>query len=577
MGAETSQRAKWRVAPRIGEDEQRMLDAESLLEAQLLWNRGIRTAEEAYEFLMPATLATLGDPLTMWGVPDAVSRIRRAISEHEPVAIYGDYDVDGVAGAALLATALKSLGADVFVHLPDRARDGYGVNADAVRQLAGAGARVMITVDCGISANAEVDTASELGMDVIVTDHHTIPAVLPTAYAVLNPHHARCGYPFKDLAGGGVALQLARALFTAIRGPIDESMGEELEALATFAALSTVADVVPLTGENRIIVRIGLAAARAGRHAGLAQLCRVAGRSIARLTAQDLAFTIIPRLNAAGRMGDARRALDLLLAEDQDAARRLARTLDQANLARRDRVGEIMAAVEAEAAAGRENGVIVLAGAYPVGLAGLIATRVAERYAVPCVVIEQGDEMSRGSVRGVEGIHLVEILQECASYLIQFGGHARAAGFSINSSQIEEFRRTFEAAVGRARSDPRPQPAVDVDGVLSLSSIGTRLADLLDRFEPAGAKNPRPLFLSQGVLVRSVNELTGGHLSMRLAQGMATRRAIAFRPAFVRPLPSMAVDVLYEVERSTWAGEERVEMIVRDLRPSAKARAIAPV
>ncbi|MEA2639769.1 MAG: single-stranded-DNA-specific exonuclease [Chloroflexota bacterium] len=557
-------RAHWEIAARIGEEEQRALDAESLLEAQLLWNRGIRTAEDACVFLTPSTLALLGDPLTMRGMAEAVARLKAAIANGERIGVYGDYDVDGVAGAALLATAIRAAGGDVVVYVPDRARDGYGVNPDGVRRLAEAGIRVIVTVDCGVTANVEVALAAELGVDVIVADHHAVPAELPAAFAVLNPHHTECAYAFKELAAGGVALQLARALLAG-RGSA-EAVGEQLEQLAAFAALSTVADIVPLIGENRIIVRVGLAAARASGHPGLEALCRVAGRALSRLSAQDLAFSVIPRLNAASRMGDAHRALDLLLAEDAVTARELARTLDQANLARRERVSTILLAIEEEAAAASREGAIVLAGEYPVGLAGLIATRVTERHGVPCVVIERGDPTSRGSARGVMGVHLVKVLEACEPCLIQYGGHERAAGFSLTTAQIEPFRQRFVAAV-RLVGDGQPYRRVlQADGVLNLSSIGPRLADLLDRFEPAGAGNARPTFISHRVLVRAANELRGGHFSLRLAQGMAVRRAVSFRPSFPMPVPGTLIDVLYEVERSTFAGEERVEMLVRDLR-----------
>ncbi len=559
----------WLLAPRIGEDEQRSLGADSLLLAQLLWNRGIRSAEEAHAFLHPLLGEPFGDPHLMLGLSSATDRLLSAIRGGERIAVYGDYDVDGVAGAALLTTALRGLGADVFVHLPDRARDGYGVHPDAVRKLVGDGARVMVTVDCGISANQEVHLARSLGLDVIVTDHHTLPAGLPSAFAVLNPRQDRCQYPCKDLAGGGVAYQLARALLRTMLDPAEAE--HRARDLAMYAALSTVADIMPITGENRSIVAQGVASLRSGGSIGMRALVEASGRELAAVSATDLAFRIIPRLNAAGRMGNARDALDLLLATDPAEAQMLALRLEEANLARRARVDELLAELEGPAAAGAERGAIVLHGAYPIGVAGLLATRFAERHGVPCVIIERGAPTSRGSVRGVVGIDLIGVLEGCSEHLVQFGGHERAAGFTVPSNEIELFQTAFEQGVRDVGVAPC-LPAVPVDAVLKLASVGTRLADLVERFDPCGPGNLRPMFLSRGLHVRNVAKLKGGHLRLELAQEWTVRRAVAFRPAFAAPTPGARVDVVYEVERSTWNGVERVDMLVRDVRESTPGR-----
>jgi single-stranded-DNA-specific exonuclease len=502
----------------------------------------------------------------MRGAPQAIERLLRAIRDHERIAVYGDYDVDGVAGAAVLVDALTGLGADLIVHLPHRARDGYGVNAAAVRQLADQGARVIVTVDCGITAVEEAALAASLGMDVLITDHHTIPARLPEAMAVINPHQPGCDYPYKDLGGGGVAFQLARGLLLAALPPHEASMRSQ--RLAGLAALSTIADIVPLTGENRTIVAMGVAAIRAGLIPGIEALCENARRWVQSLTAQELAFTVIPRLNAAGRMGDARDALDVLVAPDAEAAREIAERLEGANGARRERVRELLLAVEEEASRSASDGVLVLAGDYPVGLAGLIAARLAERFGVPCIVIERGEETSRGSARGVDGVHLVHALEECSSCLIQFGGHEAAAGFTLYSHNIDAFREQLRVAVRNTRGDVAFEPVMRADGALRLRSIGPRLADVLDRFEPVGAANPRPTFVSRGTVVRDARETSGGHIRFRLAQADAVCRGIAFRPDFPLPVPGERLDVLYEVERTVSHDEMRVELLIRDVKPS---------
>jgi single-stranded-DNA-specific exonuclease len=502
----------------------------------------------------------------MLGMEQATRRLLAAVAAGERIAIYGDYDVDGLAGAALVTAALERLGADLLVHIPHRSRDGYGLNLGAVESLAAQGTRVLVTVDCGITGAAEVAGAAALGIDTIVTDHHPVPTAMPAAVAVLNPHQAECPYPFKDLSGGGVAYQLARSLLEAALGAADAST--ELSRLAGFAALSTVADVVPLVGENRVLVARGLAAARAGAIPGIEALCRRAGRSLQRLTGQDLAFSVIPRLNAAGRMGDAREALDLLVTLNPAQADDLAGRLDVVNRARRLATEEVLAAVEEEAMEASTEGVIVLAGDYAIGLAGIVAARIVDRYGLPCAVVERGSVQSRGSLRGPEGVDLAAALETCASLLDRFGGHPRAAGFTLPTSAIDRFRDAFRAAV-LAQAGRLPDPVRLADAPIMLSSVGWRLADLVERFEPTGAGNPNPTFVSRGVLVRRVEGADGGRLRLSMAQGGAVRNGRAFRREFEAPAAGDRVDVLYEVERTVWEDQARLDLVVRDIRESS--------
>ena len=307
----------------------------------------------------------------------------------------------------------------------------------------------------------------------------------------------------------------------------------------------------------------GLAASRAGAVPGIEALCESAGRSLGRLTARDLAFTVIPRLNAAGRMGDARDALDLLLASDPASARALAARLETANGERRSRTDDLLVESDVDAARMARDGAIVLAGDYPVGLAGLIAARLADRFAVPCAVIEQREETSRGSVRGMD---VLEALGRASAHLLQYGGHPRAAGFTLRSEEIEAFRASFQTAACALRGEARPERTVVVDAQIRLSSVSHRLAVMVEQFEPVGAGNPSPTFISRNVMVGGVEPRSGGHLRLRLEQQGAMRRAIAFNPSFLAPEPGARVDVLYEVERSVWDDVENVDVIVRDLR-----------
>lgn len=554
---------RWLVAPRIGVSEQRQLGADSLLLAQLLWNRGVRTPAAATDFLTPGRLATLGDPFSMQGMEAAVACLVGAIRQGAPIAVYGDYDVDGVAGAALLVEALRAVGATVLVHVPHRVKDGYGLNEAALTSLAEQGAAVVITVDCGITAAREVELAAALGMKVIVTDHHTIPSQLPAASAVLNPHQADCKYPCKDLAGGGVAFQLARGVLSTL---LPAGAAEEhARGLADLAALSTVADVVPVVGENRTLVTLGLATMRAGQRPGIRALCAVAARAPAELSARDLAFSIIPRLNAAGRMGEARDALELLLARDEAEAQRLAGQLDSTNHARRQLVQDLLGPMLEEAAESVAAGAVVLDGPYPIGLAGLLAARVVDRWQVPSVVIQQGESVCRGSARAPEGADLMELLGECSDLLSQFGGHPRAAGFTIPTANIEQFRSAFAAATRSAVRTP-VDTTIAVDAALRLQSVGPTLADLIERFEPLGEGNPPPMFVSRGTAL-SIQESGDGPRRVRIRDGEAVRRAVMFQ-SDAECAAGSRVDLVYEIRRSLWRGDQRIDLIVRNIRPA---------
>ncbi|MBI4212700.1 MAG: single-stranded-DNA-specific exonuclease RecJ [Chloroflexi bacterium] len=560
---------RWLLAPRVGEVEQGLLGVDSLLLAQLLWNRGLRSSPEAQAFLSPGSLSTLGDPFMMLGMESAVTTLVTAIREGNPIAVYGDYDVDGVAGAALLAEALRFLGGTALLHVPHRVRDGYGLNSEALQSLARRGAKVVVTVDCGITANQEVELAAELGLRVIVTDHHTVPSRLPTAVAVLNPHQDECGYPFKELAGGGVAFQLARALLERML-PSGQVEARILE-LADLAALSTVADVVPLVGENRTLVALGLKAMRLGKRPGLHALCEVAARTPSALTVRDLSFALIPRLNAAGRMGEAQDAIDLLLVRDPDQAQILAAQLDGTNDARRQLMEQLSGGVLEQAAEIAGAPAIVIEGDFPIGLAGLLAARLVDRWLVPSVVIQRGESVSRGSARAPQGFDLMQLLDATRPSLVQYGGHPRAAGFTLATQDISGFRDAFSAAASTLPLSAKPERLVTADAALRLRSIGPLLADLLERFEPSGEGNPSPTFVSRGTLV-SRKAGSDGPVRLRISDGDSVRRAVLFRPRAVPPLGTR-VELYYEVRRSLWRGDQQIDMVVHEdgLVPLAEA------
>jgi single-stranded-DNA-specific exonuclease len=556
--------AVWEVAPPAPAAALRALDVGSPLVAQLLWNRGVRDATAAGRFLRPER-EPLGDPWRMAGVGEGVRRIRAAIAARAPIAIHGDYDVDGVSATAVLALTLRRLGVEPIVHIPHRARDGYGLSPAAMHTLRARGARLVLTVDCGITANAEVTLAADLGMEVVVTDHHHVPVVLPAAAAVLNPRQPGCTYGYHDLSGVGVAYVLARALLLeALPAAQAEAAADELLDLV---ALGTLADMVPLVGENRSLLARGLRVLRGGGRPGVQALARVAGIELPNLTAQQAAFALTPRLNAAGRMGEATEAYELLVAPDDATALPLAEQLNQLNRDRQRAVGEGVALAREQAGAAAPA--IVVAGEFAPGIAGLVASRLTEETGRPCVVLERGDDYCKGSARGPEGFHLAAALGECADLLVKFGGHAQAAGMTLRTEHLTAFSARLQT-LSAAALGPAPPPAQRlVDGLLSLRAVNWEFGEALQALEPYGTGNPVPLFLTSRAVVRESRPLGESGLALRLSDGGLALRAVWFRASDRTITSGAVVRVVYQVERSVYRGEVRLELRVVDLRPAA--------
>src|SRR5262245_25876349 len=436
----------------------------------------------------------------MRGVAPAVDCVRRALAAGEPIAIHGDYDVDGVAAAAVLTLTLRRLGAAPLVYIPHRVRDGYGLSPGAVRELAQQGARVILTVDCGITANAEVELASSLGVDVVVTDHHHVPTELPAARAVMNPRQPGCSYGFRELSGTGVAYVLARALLSrALPGPAADAAADDLLDLV---ALGTVADLVPLVGENRTLVARGLRVLNAARRPAIRALLARAGLRPGKITAQQVGIKIAPPLNAAGRMGEAADAFALLIADDSAEAEALAVRLGGLN---RDRQQAVSAALDAaRVRVDPDAAATVLAGEFPSGIAGLVAGRLADESGRPTVVLERGDEVCKGSARSPDGFHLVQALDRCADLLLKFGGHAQAAGLTLRTANLPAFEARFRQLAADALDGGPPAPRWRVDGETTLRAVNWAFAEALQVLEPYGMGNPLPLFLNRRAQVRAV-------------------------------------------------------------------------
>ncbi len=536
---------------------------------RLLWNRGIADADQADAFLNVG-LGQLHDAGQLHDMDRAVARIRKALDESQRVAVYGDFDTDGVTGVVLLHQVLTGLGLEVVPYIPKRNSEGYGLNLAAVELLA-AKAKLLITVDCGISNVVEIERAQALGLDVIVLDHHTPPAVLPHAYALINPKLSGCTYPYKMLAGVGVAYKLVQALWKAgLRHPFQ---GRDL---LDMVALGTVSDMAPLDGENRVLVKFGIDAMNLQSvRPGLRALIEAAGVT-GPIDCRKLGYTLGPRINSAGRIDDAVRAYQLLLCDDDEAARAMAVELNDLNTRRRGIQGEMEARAEelvrtSGKAAGR---IIVLDGEdFPAGLVGLVAGRLVERFGRPVLLLERGEESCRGSARSVAGFSILDALTECGDLFVKYGGHAMAAGFTLHHERLPELEARLLAIAARDLTDEMLEPRLVYEAELPLGSQSFELLDQVRLLEPFGQGNPEPLWASFNL--RVVEARTMGaqqqHLKLRVHDGAGQMgEVVAWNEGHRRPefLGRARVDIAFTLEVNEWQGRQRIQMKAKQVRLS---------
>jgi single-stranded-DNA-specific exonuclease len=533
--------------------------------AEVLIRRGLDDAEAARSFL--ETDGPRHDPLQLGDMAAACDRIARAIESDEKICVHGDYDADGICATALAVTVLRSLGAKVGWHLPSRFEEGYGVGTQALERLAGEGVGLILTVDCGITATAEVDRARELGMDVIVTDHHRPAEKLPDCLLVCT---RPSDYPFPELCGTGVVLKLAEALHARLgRDPA------ELDAHLDLVALATVADVVPLLDENRALVRAGLRRMRRTAKPGLRALMASARIDRVRVSSADLGFRLAPRINAAGRLGHPGAALDLLLTTDDEQARELAAKLERLNRRRQSVEEEILALaieqVEARDEEWRARRAYVLASPdWHEGVIGIVASRLVERYARPVVLIAIGDEGAKGSGRSIPAYDLHAGLTACAGELERFGGHRAAAGLSIDPDRITAFAEKLAEHAAEALGDADLRRAVRIDALAAPGELSIELADELARLEPFGLGNPAVTLLAPAVSLQGVESMSEGkHLRMGVELGGFRCRAVGFgmgRRAEEFRGPG-ARDIAFRLQRNEWNGTVTPQMVVSAVRP----------
>ncbi|MGD1091255.1 MAG: single-stranded-DNA-specific exonuclease RecJ [Bryobacteraceae bacterium] len=550
--------------------------------ARVLWARGLREPVEARRFFDPS-LNELHDPYLLTGMRDAVDRLRRAIEQKEPVLLYGDYDVDGTSAIVILKKGIDLLGGCASFHVPHRLRDGYGMRTEVVEEAAARGVRLIISVDTGIRANAVVHHARQLGIDVIVTDHHLPEAELPPAIAVLNPNRADCHYPEKNLCGAGVAFKLLDALLRDL-GWETKRRERLLHSLLKLVAIATVADVVPLQGENRVIVKLGLAGLRQVKNPGLRALLDVSGLADGESpSAGQVAFRVAPRINAAGRMASAADVIELFLTEDPELARTLAGQLHELNKDRQQTESEIARAIFEQCVqqpVTDEDAALVFAGeGWHRGVVGIVASRVVERFHRPAFVLGVENGTAQGSGRSIPAFHLLQALETMPDLFSKFGGHKQAAGVTLASEQVEMFRERLRAHAATLLTPADFIATLEIDTEISFREITDQaVADVLG-LAPFGFGNPFPVFVARGVEVASIPEIRNEkHIFVRLKSEGRTFRAKAWNfadRADGMQLGSL-IDVAFHLEDDAYSanrGYAPWQMILRDFQAASSAKA----
>ncbi len=536
--------------------------------ARVMANRNILTKKEAEPFFSPA-LEGLHDPFLMRDMEKAADRVTECIKEKHPILIFGDYDVDGTTGASTLGLFINSSGGDSVVYIPNREIEGYGLSTQGVDRAVEVGAELIITCDCGITGHDSVDYANSKGIDVIITDHHMPGPELPNAYAVLNPKRADCSYPFKGLCGGGVALKLAEA--TAQQLKIDPELVYRHLDLIT---LGTAADLVPILDENRAIVHHGLKSLKVTDKPGLQALLEVSNLLEKELTVGRLIFGAAPRINAAGRLGDANRAVALFTTDNFIEATEIAGQLDEENRNRQEIqqtiVDEALLKVNAECDLQNENAIVLWEEGWHPGVIGIVASRIKEEFYRPTVIIAMENGVGKGSARSISNFDLYENLTNCATHLDGYGGHPMAAGMTISRTNLPAFRKSFITLANNALSESDLVSTLTIEGEMKLSNINGRFIEFLDKLAPFGPGNMRPQFVSRKVELAGSPRLVGNgnHLKFNGRQSGKTFGAIAFNMAkFYSDLISgKPFDLAYVVEENEWQGRKSIQLNIRDIK-----------
>lgn len=556
----------WSVAGRISDEAIRSMEPFSPLAAQLLHNRGIRDVEAAEAFLARDE-RLLEDPALLPGMDRAVARIRAAMDAGELIGVFGDFDADGVTGTALLAEGLEQLGARVIPYLPHRVSEGHGLSSGAVHALHEQGASVILTVDCGVASFPEVAEAASLGIDTVITDHHTPPPLLPAAVAIVNPRLDGSVYPSPGLAGVGLAFKLVQGLCNSLDVPWDEQ-------LLQLAAIGTVTDVAPLVGENRYIVAAGMRSMTAEPKHGLRELLRVGGMDGSPVDTEAISFVLGPRLNSPGRLGHAIMAYDLLRAASKEEAMPLAEQLQRLNRERQELMSRAIdhLKVQVEDVPESEPLVMLWSDEFAAGIVGLLASRLSEERYRPSVVVAVEGDVARASARSIPEFNLAAALEECSDLFVRYGGHPMAAGFVAETDLLPAVRSRLTEIAQRELGRLSLQQSIHIDAHVRLSTLNFETLQFLEELAPFGEGNPAPVFITRGASVLEASRIGNGgqHLRMRLKHEGAVWSAIAFGKGEAWQEGTELIDVVYSLGLDRWNGKEAMRLVVHDFRPSQR-------
>ncbi len=532
------------------------------IEREILSSRGLTTTDQAAVFLDHSNLIE-GDPFLMKGMKEAVERIARAEKRNELVLIYGDYDADGITATAVLVEVLRGLDIRTEYFIPERITQGYGLHSEVLHDYKAKGVDLVISVDCGIRAVDAIDASREIGLDVIVTDHHELGERLPEAIAIINPKQEGDSYPFKDFAGVGIAYKLACAI-------LDELGMVAKKPLLDLVALGTVADLAPLHGENRSLVIKGLKQLGSTKRSGLIALSQAVGVSDRRIRTETIAFQLAPRINASGRVDSAYKALELLLTDDVETAFRLAKELDQINRKRQKMTVDIvdLAKTKIEEEIELNEVLFVSDESFHVGIIGLAASRLSDEYYRPAIVANKGDEITRASARSIRCFNIIAALEECSELLLRFGGHKAAAGFSLRTEDISRFQRKINALAREKFREIDLVPSIEIETEVELNELNFNLLAFLDKIQPCGMGNPIPLFGARQVHLDS-SRLVGkkrNHLKLMLKQGGKVIDSIAFNQGHLIRKLTPTIDIAFNFERNDYMGIEGQQLNIKAIK-----------
>lgn len=557
---------KWKMFPTASEEHlsQYPSDIPPLL-AQLLFNRGIKDPTAAELFLV-ADSRLENDPNTLPDVSKAVARVKKAIADDEIIGVFGDFDADGVTSTAILVKGLAQIGGKAIPYIPHRIDEGHGLNIPALQKLQDQGVTLIITVDCGITGNKEAVRARELGIDLIITDHHEVVGDVPDALAIVDPKLSDSKYPFRELAGVGVAYKFLQALYEKVgmKGQTDEYLD--------LVALGTVADLVPLVGENRYLVNRGLQVLNETGRLGIIGMLDCSKKDSGQIDTDTISFVLAPRLNAAGRLDHASISYDLLMADSKKEAHRLANRLEERNAERQRLTSQyFMLAEEKLSPIDSDTPLLFVANEeFHAGVNGVVAGKLTDKYYRPAMILEVGEKESNGSARSIAEFNLVQALNECSDLLIQYGGHARAAGFLTSNANVDTLRLKLMEIARRELHGIDIQPTTNIDAEISLASLNDETYRMIKMLEPCGQANAAPIFMSKGVrVIESRNVGTDGeHLKLRLGDRGVVWDAIGFGLVHLNGDSAPLLDIVYNLKLNRWRGKESLQLEILDFAPS---------